>query len=95
MPGESLSLNDSTYYISKEMLLAINNDVHHNNEEVLNSLDGQAKTYLSVHSIDCEVRGIHFLVQSKSYLICMYILCSSTIEVINAITYIHTPQSIG
>jgi hypothetical protein len=79
MYGESLSVINSTYYINKEMLCPRNNDTHRiKSYHILNSLGGQAKTCVSIHSIDCEVARRHFLVESVLYLIYIfYVLVKS------------------
>jgi hypothetical protein len=55
--GENLSVIDSTHFINKGILCARNNDVHHISEDFLNSRYAQVKTYLAVHSFDCEDGG--------------------------------------
>jgi hypothetical protein len=74
--GESLSVIDSTHYISKVNLCPKNDNDHHISKDVFNSPDAQVKIYLSVHSVDCEDEVRYFPVQSGSYLINIFLYIS-------------------
>lgn len=56
MPGEYLTITDSTCYINKLILCPYKNDIHYISKEAMNTLDGQVKI-LSVHSVDCKDKG--------------------------------------
>jgi hypothetical protein len=62
--GESLSVVDSTHCINKAILCQRINDVDHISKEVLETVDGQMKTYLHHYSVDSEDEG-HFPVEFR------------------------------
>jgi hypothetical protein len=86
IPGESLSAIESINCINspKATLRPIINHVDHINKEVLNSLEKENKTYLSVNSVDCEAEERHFPVEAMSYNLYTYRF-HSTVELANAI----------